>query len=57
MHILMIPIFFPGIYQLLFIHCLDFFPKDSYIHSRILRWVQNVKRLGSTMCQAICLHL
>lgn len=29
-------IFFSGIYQLPLIHCLDFFPKDNYIHSKIL---------------------
>lgn len=50
-------IFFSGIYQLPLIHCLDSFPKDNYIHSKILSWVQNVKGLGSAMCQAICLHL
>lgn len=60
MHIFMILLllfFFPGIYQLPLIHCLDFFPKDNYIHSKILSWAQNVKGLSSATCQAIRLCL
>lgn len=57
MHILMIVLFFSGIYQLPLIHCLDFFPKENYIHSKILSWAPNVKGLGSAMCQPIHLNL
>lgn len=46
--------FFPQVfYQLPLIHCLNFLPKDNYIHSKILSWAPNAKGFGSAICRAI----